>query len=369
MRIKVIFAAFAALLLVGCGTSPKSPIVKEESSAERLLADIQMCIDKGVILVGHQDDLFYGKNWREWVDGEHSDIKAVAGDYPAVLGIEIGGIELGSEYSIDKIPFELIRRGVAAHYERGGIIAVSWHAANPLSGGDSWDRSMAGAVDSILEGGEQHAKYREWMCRVADFLSSIRDAEGNPVPLIWRPWHENAGDWFWWGSPFCSAESYKRLWAEMYSYFTDERGMDNLVWSFSPSFSAVCPDAYDKYWPGDDMVDLVGADIYQYGSDEQFRQQTSEQLDALVAFADKHHKPAALTEMGYESIPNAKWWSEVLLPAVEGKRIAYLLMWRNAWDREAHYYAPYPGQLSADDFRSFTEREDIATLEEFNALK
>lgn len=359
----------AALLFVGCCEAPKKATTATTTPAEQLMAQLQMCIDKGKILVGHQDDLFYGKNWREWVDGEQSDIKAVCGDYPAVLGIEIGGVELGWDKSIDKIPFELIRRQVVAHHQRGGIIAISWHAHNPLSGGNSWDRSAEGPVEAILSGGEKHELYREWMGLTADFLSSLKDKDGKPIPLIWRPWHENAGDWFWWGSPFCSPESYKQLWAETYNFFTKERGMNNLVWSYSPSFSHICPDAYEKYWPGEDMVDLLGADIYQYGTDEQFRTQTAEQLDALVAFADKYQKPAALTEMGYEAIPNAKWWTEVLVPAIEGKRIAYLLMWRNAWDREAHYYGPYPGQQSAEDFKIFTQREDIATLQEFNALK
>ena len=76
-------------------------------------------------------------------------------------------------------------------------------------------------------------------------------------------------------------------------------------------------------------------------------------LQITTAVAQSHQKIAAVTEIGYESIPDATWWTGTLLPAVERYPLSYLLVWRNAHDKENHYYAPYPGHPSAEDFVAF----------------
>ena len=60
-----------------------------------------------------------------------------------------------------------------------------------------------------------------------------------------------------------------------------------------------------------------------------------------------------MTETGYEAIPDSTWWTETLFPIVDKYPVSYVLVWRNAREKEAHYYAPYPGQISAPDFVDF----------------
>lgn len=362
-------ALLAALAVLGmlpaaCGDAA-APC---RTPAEALRTRLQRCVERGVTLFGHQDDLFYGKNWNLRADGEHSDIRAVAGDYPAVLGVEIGGIELGDSLSIDGIPFETIRRGVADHHRRGGIVTVSWHPANPLTGGDSWDVSSPETVVALLPEGSHHRLARTWLGRAADFLASLQDDDGAPIPLIWRPWHENAGGWFWWGAEYTSPEAYRALWGMTRDYLTSERGFDWLVWAYSPGFTDRCATGYTDYYPGDDRVDLIGIDIYQYGTDAEFTELARRQLTELDAFAREHGKLLALTETGCEGIPSPTWWTETLRPAVEGLPLAYVLTWRNAWDRPAHFYAPYEGHASADDFRIFAGSDRIGLLGDLNKL-
>lgn len=344
---------------------------QQQDPAGALKERLAQSVESGVILFGHQDDLFYGKHWKLWDDGvERSDIRAVAGDYPAVLGVEIGGIELNHDPSLDHVPFDVIRRGIADHHRRGGIVTVSWHAANPASGGDSWDvAEAAGVVASVAEGGPNHVLFRQWLGRVGDFLASLRDDDEQPIPVVWRPWHENAGGWFWWGAPYCTPAEYKALWRQTYDYLMRERGLTNLVWAVSPGFTDECGTGYTDYYPGDDCVDLIGIDIYQYGSDAEYTERTRSQLTSLADMACNHGKLLALTETGYEGIPNPVWWTQTLLPALEGLPVAYVLTWRNAWDRPEHYYAPFEGQASADDFRTFATRGPIGLLGRLNALK
>ncbi len=71
-------------------------------------------------------------------------------------------------------------------------------------------------------------------------------------------------------------------------------------------------------------------------------------LDTLDELSQEKAKPYAITETGLEQVTESKWWTEVLLPALEGTRTTYVLVWRNGYDK--HYYAPYPSQASAKDF-------------------
>lgn len=66
-----------------------------------------------------------------------------------------------------------------------------------------------------------------------------------------------------------------------------------------------------------------------------------------------HNKLMAVTETGYETIPDSLWWTQTLMPAIEKYPISYVLVWRNARERENHYYAPYPGHKSVPDFVNF----------------
>lgn len=82
-----------------------------------------------------------------------------------------------------------------------------------------------------------------------------------------------------------------------------------------------------------------------------------EQLDKSLAILTEvgkaHDKPIAITETGFEAIPDSVWWSQTLYPVISKYPISYVLVWRNARERVNHYYAPYPGQVSADDFVKF----------------
>ena len=85
-------------------------------------------------------------------------------------------------------------------------------------------------------------------------------------------------------------------------------------------------------------------------------------LEQIVAFAKEHGKIAAVTETGHETLKDPKWWTEVLYPSIKDYPVSYVLTWRNACDQPNHYYAPFPGQESADDFKAFSELDQILLL-------
>lgn len=357
----IALTAFLTAVISCGGTAAES---ESAAPADILLSRLESLVDEGKIMYGHQDDLMYGHSWK-LEDGAsefvRSDVFDVCGAYPAVYGMDLGGIEMGWEANLDKNDFDNMRASAVAHHERGGIVTFSWHPRNPLTGGDSWDISSKEVVASILPGGEKHDLFMDWLAKAADFMDSIKASDGSTVPVIFRPWHEHTGSWFWWGQDLCTTEQYKALWKMTYDYMTDERGMTNLVWAYSPGAGGLTADLFEERYPGDDMVDMVGFDCYQYSTDEAYVADMRNALDIAAAFGKNHGKLMAVTETGYEGIPNPEWWTKVLYESFKDYPVSYVLTWRNACDAhmQHHFYGPYPGHSSSEDFKDFSSLEDM----------
>ena len=352
-----------ALLLTGCNGKKNTTTVNEQPKtvAEQLFNRLDSLRQRGYMF-GHQDDPMYGLTWEYQKDS--SDVKNTCGDWPAVMGFELGGIEMGDEKSLDNVPFSKITEEVIRHHARGGIVTLSWHPRNPLTTaetladrkaqpwpqGSAWDVRDSIVVKSILPGGENHEKFQLWMQRVSDFLATLVTADGQKVPVIWRPWHENTGSWFWWGEKLCTAEEYKTLW-NMLQDKLDADGFDNLLWAYSPGMAAdLTTEKYLERYPGDDRIQLVGIDGYQWGTKEDFMSQLDQNLAMLTQFAKDHGKIAALTECGLKNLTDSTWWTSSLQPVVEKYPISYLLVWRN-YVKE--WFGPSPNQADAPYFRDF----------------
>ena len=149
-----------------------------------------------------------------------------------------------------------------------------------------------------------------------------------------------------------------------YDYMTNVRGFDHLVWSYSPDAGGLTDDNFGEKWPGDDVVDMVGIDFYQFTSGEIYVERTRHCLALTEAFAKEHGKLMAVTEAGYEGVKYEKWWTEVLYPAMKGFPVSYVLLWRNASDEnmQHHFYAPFPGHESEEDFKAFASNKEIMFL-------
>ena len=364
--LKPILLAGLALVLVSCGNAGRAGRI-------RLLNCLEASVDAGKILYGHQDDLCYGHSWKVEDPAndplERSDVKDVCGQYPAVLGLELGEIELGGAASLDGVPFELIRRAAVKHVERGGVVTFSWHPRNILTGGTAWDVSSDKVVTSILEGGENHGKFMDWLRILGDFFDSLRDADGKRIPFIFRPWHEHTASWFWWGKDLCSIDEYKALFRMTFEYLAEKRGLDNIVWCYSPNLDVDAAGYMERY-PGDDIIDILGLDAYTYdggaeGNElacELFRSKLIPTLEYLAKLGKEHGKLIALSETGLEGLTSPDWWTATLYPCIKDFPLVYVLTWRNAWDRPGHFYGPWKGFENENDFIEFTKLDKIVVL-------
>jgi mannan endo-1,4-beta-mannosidase len=305
-------------------------------------------------MFGHQDDLAYGVGWKN-IEGD-SDIKRVSGQYPAVFGWDLAPIELDSAKNLDDVSFEKIKRYIIQVHEMGGVNTVTWHMRNPLNGKTAWD--VGPVVKHILIGGEKYALYESWLAKAAVFFKSLKDKSENPIPIIFRPFHEHNGSWFWWGKKHCSPEEYKKLYQQMVQYMTD-KGVHNLLYAYSPDCFFTESDYFERY-PGDGFVDILGLDVYHrklLQSNNGFVKNLDRMLTAIENHAQKHSKLTAITETGLEKITEPEWWTNVLLKGIGDHKISYVLVWRNAG--LDHFYAPYPGQESAENFKKFINHPTV----------
>ncbi len=218
-------------------------------------------LSKKNILFGHQHATQYGHGW--YGDADRSDVKSVTGSHPAVIGVDFSGLSERPDSMIEKEK-ESLRKNIADTYDRGGVTTVAWHFNNPVSNTSFYwnDSTVAAAVKNIVPGGSHHEKYKGILKTIAGLVRSLKGKDGKTVPVIFRPYHEFDGDWFWWGKAHCTVDEFKSLWRFTVSYLRDSLHVHNFIYAFSPDCLFNTEEEYLARYPGDEWVDMVGVDDY-----------------------------------------------------------------------------------------------------------
>ncbi len=356
------------LVLLSCSKLPPQEIRMVDANATpqtKALYQNLKSLEGKHSMFGHQATLAYGYTWRN--EPNRSDVKDVTGSFPAVYGWDVADFiwnwrnpEKGEEAR------ETTLRYAKEGLERGGVLTYAWHMANPVTNKSFYDTTRA--VYAIIPGGEQHEAYKKTLDKVADYFKELA-----PMPVIFRPFHEHNGDWFWWGKGLATEEEYIKLWQFTVEYLRDEKQVHNLIWAFSPDRSRTNIETFKEDYlygyPGDDYVDIIGLDNYwdvghkaNLTPDSLKKVHFIQSLTMTAELAQEKGKVAALTETGLEALPDSVWWTETLLKSLKAnaatRRITYVQVWRNATkskENRNHFYAPYPGQISAEDFVKFKQ--------------
>ena len=192
------------------------------------------------VLAGHQH------SYRPDVaDRELAAIREWTGKTPAIRGFDLMD-------AINGRGGPHVERALAWGRDRGGIVQLCWHWR---LGGKPFFSDHRGHSRFPEGEPEDDPAINADLEKVAAELKRFAEAR---VPVLWRPLHEPPGAWFWWhtGGP----ERYKRLWRHMHRVLVEEHGLNNLIWVYSTSDQGG-PEAVEWY-PGDDVVDVVGVDGY-----------------------------------------------------------------------------------------------------------
>jgi len=355
----IFLTAVALFALLPLPAQQQIPVLTDGKATEEtnhLFSNLNVLANNGSILFGHQHATEYGHGWSE--DDNRSDVKSVTGSHPAVIGVDFGDVFGAEGKDIEKRK-DALRKNIAATYDRGGVTTVSWHFNNPASGGGFyWKDSVSKpSVKLIIPGGSHHNKYKMILQEMAVFANSVKGNDHKLVPVIFRPFHEFDGDWFWWGRSHCTADEFKTLWRFTVFYLRDTLNVHHFMYAFSPDNRFNSEAGFTERYPGNGYVDMVGVDNYgDWGRDGKYDLEAGiRKLQIVSQFAEKNGKLAAFTETGLESIPNTSWWTETLLHSIIKAKVklAYVLVWRNDITSATHYYAPFPGHISEKDFLKF----------------
>ena len=189
--------------------------------------------------------------------------------------------------------------------ETNGIVTFTFHWFSPVGGRDKsfyTEHTDFDAEKVLVEGTPERAAFFHDMDIIAE---ELRKFQREDIPILWRPFHESEGTWFWWGAKGSVVAS--KLYLLMYDYYTNELDINNLIWVWN------CP--AEGAYPGDDFVDVISADIYlpEYAATDY-----SEQYEQLIK-ATSPNKVAALAEVGY--IPDIDMLSSTHTPW------AYYMTW------------------------------------------
>lgn len=314
---------------------------------------------KKQILFGHQEDMTKGIGWVNNLDS--SEVKSLINDYPAVFGWDIGGLEKGMAKNISGVQIDLIRKGIKKAYRMGAINTLSWHLFNPVNPSEM---VKGGKTDStiykLFRNRQALERYNSWMREVGIFFKSLKTDDGHDIPLILRLFHENNGNWFWWGKSKSTPLEYERLWKYTVSYLRDTLQVHNLIYAYCTDKVKTESEFLERY-PGDEWADVIGIDIYDTESlHPKFVDESRGMLKMLNVNGRSRNKPIALMETGYKLTPVNNWWTDYLYPAIKNSGIAYFLVWQNNYIE--NYWGPTRYNPSSVNFIKFYKKRDAVFL-------
>ena len=231
---------------------------------------------------------FKNSGWSEIASG--TDYFDISGDYTLVItedvlkSLQEGGLIIGGhDYT-----------AVAVYLENNGTALDPNKDYAFYKADTEFD-----ATNATVEGTWENKVFTEDLKNAAAYLKLLRDVD---IPVLWRPFHEAAGGWFWWGK---DAASFKSLWIAMFNYFKTE-GLDNLIWVWTT-------EGNDADWyPGDQYVDIVGRDVYN--------KETADCVSEYTSIAENYgNKIVSLSECGTVGLISEQWAS--------GARWSWFMPW------------------------------------------
>ena len=335
------FRILAALLLMALSlpgyAKQAEPITPNASPEARALLKYLYQISGEKTLTGQHNAPLNGSTR---LAGMHKQ----TGKYPAVFGQDFGFSEPGSWDGINfrqNIVDEAIRR-----HGQGFINTLMWHAVRPIDDEpQTFENSIQGKLtdeqwrELITPGTPLNERWKSQVDVIAWHLKQLQHAG---VPVLWRPYHEMNGFWFWWCGR-TGEDGYQKLWRMLYDRLVNFHGLDNLIWVFNGNEVKKGVEDYAAFFPGHDVVDVLATDVYSGNyDDENYRQ-----LTTLAG-----GKPIALGEVG-------------ALPSVKKLQAQPLWTWFMSWRDPDNFFWNNESKL----LREIFNYEDAVSLEDLPWVK
>ncbi len=202
-----------------------------------------------------------------YIDMMMERVENLVGHYPVVFGQDFG---YSKPNSLDGINFrQRVIDNAIKWYKTGAIITLMWHAAPPTVEDNftTWkgEKGIQSKLtdeqweELLTDGTELNTRWKSQVDVIAYFLKQLQDEK---IPVIWRPYHEMNGDWFWWGAR-PGEKGYVALYKMLYDRLTNYHHINNLLWVYNANeLGSDNVGKYEDFYPGDQYVDILATDIY-----------------------------------------------------------------------------------------------------------
>ncbi len=331
---RAFFLLVISALALSCAPKGPQPVNPSATPEARELLSFLYSISGTYTLSGEH-------NFASDLSRYDDEVFAMTGKRPVVWGSDFSFNDIGEGFERYQhagplsitVPFERPcvhtgltveegRQGIVneaiAQARLGRIITLMWHCCDPrfTDGGNDCNGDKVWTMDNApsaeewdqlcTDGTPLNAAWKREMDSVIPYLAQLQEAG---VPVLWRPYHEMNGAWFWWGNK-PGDNGFKRLWIMTYEYFTAQ-GLNNLLWVWDANAPRVKENddalAYELFYPGNEYVDVLAADIYGWD----YKQSHHDQLVELGG-----GKPIAMGELGqlprsldtFEEQPQWTWF-------------------------------------------------------------
>lgn len=361
-------------------------------STASLLAYLKGVGKSKYAIFGHQDPTTYKAG--TIANGKESDVEDLTGTLPGVAGID-GLCFTGQELQLkpgDTRDLVTATADVSKDLaEKGSIITLSLHLPNfarvaekgKTNGKYDYSGYTVGdltgnVAQRILPGGDLNEVYTGYLDMVADYGHQMAAAD---VPVLFRPFHECNGGWFWWGKDACDDDTYKSLFAYTVEYLRDTKDVHNFLYVFSPNGPFEDEDDYLQRYPGDAFVDVMALDMYHNnpkgGPDvDPWFKSLKDSIAIVDSAAEKHDKLSTVSETGISTTKGTlysesgatavsgnldKDWYQHVAEIVSESNMPYYMVWANF--AKDNFYVPYMvddtrGHEMVDNFINYYNDEN-----------
>ena len=254
---KYLFVACGLLLILSATAQPFQPVNTNASAEARKLLAYLYKVHVEHTLAGQH-------NYNHNLDQYTNKAQEIGGRFPAIWGTDF-------YWSGPQDPGPQIVEEAIAKHRSGMIVTLMWHAGRPMDEPPfRWSESVQAEVtesewsEIVTPGTPLHARWRDQVDVIAGYLKQLRDAK---VPVLWRPYHEMNGVWFWWGDKK-GPDGFAKLWQLLYDRLVNFHQLNNLIWVWNANAPRDIPKdeayAYADYYPGHEYVDVLATDVYNF---------------------------------------------------------------------------------------------------------
>ena len=249
-----LFPVFLVAILLSMA-QPFAPVNKNATPEAQKLLQYLYSIKGKYILSGEH-------NYNQAMDRYNDSVKAITGKYPALWGTDF--IWNGTQDNGQAIVDESIRK-----HKEGYLVTLMWHEGRPTDNPPyGWKESVQAKLtdaewkELVTPGTSLHNRWLAQIDAIAGYLAQLQKAN---VPVLWRPYHEMNGVWFWWGNK-PGKDGIQKLWTMMYDRYVNHFHLNNLIWVWGANGPRDIPGdeayAYKDFYPGHEYVDILGTDVY-----------------------------------------------------------------------------------------------------------